>query len=440
MRSRALSLVTLLTILVAATVVASCGGSDHEGSVHVIKADGEINPIMKLYIDRALEGAERDHARLAIIELDTPGGFSSSMREIVQRIERAKVPVAVYVSPAGGRAASAGTFITLAGHIAAMAPNTSIGAASAINSDGSDIKGTLGRKVENDAVAFIRGIAELRGRNADWAESAVRDAVAVSQSRAVELHVVDFEAANVDDLLRQATGRTVTLGDGTQLTLTGLDAAPRVNTGMTIWERFLGILSDPTIASLLLTVGFIGILIEMSAPGISIPGITGVICIALAFLGFGVLPVDLVGIALIVIGLGLIGTELFVPHGFLGVGGAIAIVLGGIIAFRGTPADLRPPLALLITLGLVFALIAVGVIAIAFTARRGHRAEDGRRFIGKTGVVRSPLAPEGTILIRGERWQAQLESGTAAIGEKVRVTGADGFRLQVRPEKPAPQP
>ncbi|MCA9823011.1 MAG: nodulation protein NfeD, partial [Dehalococcoidia bacterium] len=308
-------------VAVLGWLLAACSQETEPSAVHIIKTDGTVGPIMERYIDRALDNAEDSSALLAVIVLDTPGGLSSSMRQIVQRIEAADVPVAVYVSPIGSRAASAGTFITMSAHIAAMAPNTSIGAASAINSDGSDIDGTLAKKVENDAVAFIRGIALLRGRNADWAELAVRDAAAVDQDEAVRLNVVDFVANDIDDLLQQSEGRTFDLRPGITATLNGLPTAPRVTTEMTPWERFLGFLADPTVASLLISLGFIAILIEMGNPGLIVPGVAGAIAITLGFLGFGVLPVDTVGLVLIVLGLGMIAVELFVPGGILGIGG-----------------------------------------------------------------------------------------------------------------------
>ena len=203
-----------LSLVLLGTLAAACGGSTQPaGQIHVLTWDGIVNPVMERYIDRGIDSAERSHASVIVIKLDTPGGLDSAMRDIIQRMEASTVPVIVYVSPSGGRAASAGTFITMAAQVAAMAPNTTIGAAAAINSDGSDIKGTLGKKIENDAVAYIRGIAELRGRNADWAEQAVREAVAVTQTQAVELDVVDFEAANLDDVLKQSDGRSVQVAD-----------------------------------------------------------------------------------------------------------------------------------------------------------------------------------------------------------------------------------
>ena len=422
-------------LLVFTGLVAACAGApDEEGAVHVIKTDGTVGPIMERYLDRALDSAEDTNAKLAVIQLDTPGGLSSSMREIVQRIEASDVPVAVYVYPVGGRAASAGTFITMAGHLAVMAPNTSIGAASAINADGSDIEGTLGRKVENDAVAFIRGIALLRGRNADWAEDAVRDAVAVNQSDAVELNVVDFVANDLDDLLRQAEGMTITLRPGVSATLTGLEDAPRVETEMTIWERFLEIIADPTIASLLISLGFFALVIELGNPGLVLPGVVGVLAISLGFLGFGVLPVDTVGLVLIALGLCLLAVEIFVPGGIIGIVGTVSLILGGIIAFRDTPADLRPPIWLVVLVGSIVALTFAGLSLAVSRVRRLGAKTGTEALVGRVAVVRTSLDPDGYVFVRGERWRAKLETGSANAGDRVRITGAEGLSLRVQKE------
>lgn len=422
-----------LALILAGLAVACSSAEAEEGSVHVIKTDGSVGPIMERYLDRALDDAEDSHARAAVIALDTPGGFDSSMREIVQRIESAEIPVIVYVSPSGSRAASAGTFITMSAHVAAMAPNTSIGAASAINADGSDIEGTLGKKIENDAVAFIRGIALLRGRNADWAEQAVREAVAVDQAEAVRLNVVDFVAADLDDLLRRSEGRTVELRPGVPTTLTGLADAPRVEVEMTLWERFLDIIADPTIASLLITLGILGIIIEMSVPGFGVPGAGGTIALVLGFLGFGVLPVEIAGLVLMAIGLALLVAELFVPGGVLGACGVIALVLGAIIAFRDTPSDLRPPIWLASLLGSIV-IVGFGALTVAtFRARQRELQQGGARLIGQIAVARTALTPHGDIAVGGEGWRAELLGASRAEpGDRVRIVGADRALLHVR--------
>jgi membrane-bound serine protease (ClpP class) len=319
-----------------------------------------------------------------------------------------------------------------------MAPNTSIGAASAINSDGSDIEGTLGKKVENDAVAFIRGIAELRGRNADWAEQAVREAVAANQSEALQLDVVDLLANDRADLLAQLEGRTVEMRPGTSVTLNGLADAPLVETKMTGWEKFLSFIADPTVASLLITLGFFGLVIELAMPGLIIPGTAGVIAVVLGFLGFGLLPVDTVGLVFIALALVFFALELFVPsNGVLGGSGIVALILGGIIAFRDTPAEFRPPTWLLLVLAFFITGLFVTLVASIARVKHASSAMGTGALIGKVAVVRSPLTPEGYVFIQGERWRAEMDRGTAQEGDRVRIIGAEGFRLRVRKEEKA---
>lgn len=423
--------VASLCIVIGVALLAACSSDTQEGAVHVLHTDGDVGPIMERYIDRGIDRAEANNARLVVIELDTPGGYSESMRKIVQRIEASDVPVAVYVSPAGARAASAGTFITMAAHVAAMAPNTSIGAASAINSDGSDIAGTLGRKVENDAVAMIRGIADLRGRNADWAESAVRDAVAIGDDEAVQLNVVDFRANDFDDLLRQAEGRTFDLKPGMEVTLRGLPDAPVVRTDMTPWEHILDFVANPTVASILIAIGFFAILAEVMSPGLVVPGAVGAISLTLGFLGYGVLPVDTTGIVLIGIGLALLALEIFLPGGILGVLGLVALFFGGMIAFRDAPPGTRPPLLIVIPLAIVLAAMFLSMGMAVSRVRKLNAKSGTQALVGKTATVRTPLTPEGFVFVQGERWRAGLANGIAQEGDQVRIVGAEGFTLRV---------
>lgn len=419
-----------------AMLAAACGGRPvPKDAVHVLDASGDVGPSMDTYIGRAIRDAETSQAKLVVIELDTPGGDLDSMRSIVQKIEASTVPVAVYVSPAGARAASAGTFITMAANIAAMAPSTNIGAASPINSNGSDIGGTLGTKVMNDAVAFIRSIADLRGRNADWAEQAVRNAVAVNSAEAVTLHVVDFQAASFDDLLKQSNGRTVTVGNGSKVTLTNLEDAPVVHTDKSAWEQFVDVISNPSLASILITLGFIGLIIEMSHPGLIAPGTLGAIAMVLGFLGLGELPVNGAGLALIGLGLLFLAIDLFVASGVLGATGVLAMIIGAFVAFRGAPSGARPSTVLLVVLG----LFAVGlVVSLATTVMkvRNRAAPMGTHALeGHIAIARTVLAPEGYVFVQGERWRAALDHGTAQVGDRVRIVGADGFRLRVTKEE-----
>lgn len=428
----------LPALMLAIGIAAACGGSERErGAVYLLRIDGGIGPITERYLDRAMGEAEESGARLIVIGMDTPGGFSSSMREIVQRIEAADVPVAVYVSPWGARAASAGTFITMAAHVAVMAPNTSIGAASAVNADGSDIEGDLGRKVENDSVSFIRGIAELRGRNADWAERAVRRSISATQTEAVELNVVDFAASDLDELLERIEGSTVELRPGATVTLTGLPEAERVNANMTIWERVLEVLANPTLATILISVGTLGLIFELSNPGLVLPGTVGVLAIIVGFLAFGALPVETAGLLLIGAALFFFALELFVPSGgILAGGGLVALVLGAIIAFRDTPTEFQPNRILVGVLGVLLATVFVSM-AVGLARMRKMRSVTGTEaLVGRMAVARTPLAPDGLVFIEGERWRAVLEDGgDASEGERVRVVSASGLRLLVRKEK-----
>ena len=428
----------LPALMLAIGIAAACGGTERTaGAVYLLRIDGGIGPITERYLDRAMGEAEESGARLIVIGMDTPGGFSSSMREIVQRIEAADVPVAVYVSPWGARAASAGTFITMAAHVAVMAPNTSIGAASAVNADGSDIEGDLGRKVENDSVSFIRGIAELRGRNADWAERAVRRSVSATQTEAVELNVVDFSASDLDELLERIEGSTVTLRPGATVTLTGLPEAERVTADMTIWERVLEVLANPTLATILISVGTLGLIFELSNPGLVLPGTVGVLAIIVGFLAFGALPVETAGLLLIGAALFFFALELFVPSGgILAGGGLVALVLGAIIAFRDTPTEFQPNRILVGVLGVLLATVFVSM-AVGLARMRKMRSVTGTEaLVGRMAVARTPLAPDGLVFIEGERWRAVLEDGgDVSEGERVRVVSASGLRLLVRKEK-----
>lgn len=318
---------TALALLLIA-MLTGCAGEAEPGSVHVVTASGTVGDAMERYVDRALTQAEDDRAAAVLLRVDTPGGEIGAMKGIAGRIERAQVPVITWVGPTGAEAASAGTFIAMAGHIAAMAPNTTIGAAAPVGGNGQDLTGTLGKKVENDTVAFARGVAELRGRNADWAERAVRDAVSATPADAVEQGVVDLVAPTMSELLAAVQGRPVTLLNGLIVTLDVVDA-PRVDNGPNLYERLLRIINNPLIVSLLLIAGIVGIGAEMFLPGTFVPITVGVIALLLAFLGLGTLLPGEAAVALVLVGIALFAMEFFVPSGgVLGAGAAIAIVIG----------------------------------------------------------------------------------------------------------------
>jgi membrane-bound serine protease (ClpP class) len=435
--NRARRAVLGLTLIVLGTIAAACGGSNitEPGYVHVLTWDGIVNPVMERYIDRGVNAAERSNAAAVVIKLDTPGGLDSSMRDIVQRMQASTVPVIVWVSPSGGRAASAGTFITMAGQVAAMAPSTSIGAASAINSDGSDIEGTLGKKIENDAVAFIRGIAELRGRNADWAEQAVREAVAVNQTEAVRLNVVDFVAQSLDDLLRQADGRVVQVPDTngalTSLTL-GTAGVPVHENGTTILEELLYVIADPNIAFLLLSLGGLALLFEIFHPS-GITGVFGAIALVLAFFALGSLPTNWAGVALITLGFVLIGVEVLAPgFGAFGIAGIIALGLGGLILSSSSEPGFQVSRWLVVGLTAVIGVLTLGFLALLVKSRRMPAFTGRESLIGARGVTRGILRPDGPVLVQGERWEATAEDAPLDEGTAIIVTASTGFHLTVK--------
>ena len=363
------------TLLLAVGALAACTQTSDPGAVHVLTADGVVNGVLHRYIDRGIDRAERDEAAAVVLLVNTPGGEIGAMRDIVGRIETAEVPVVTFVSPTGAMAASAGTFIVMSGHVAAMAPSTTIGAATPVTATGGDVEGALGRKVEADIAAFARGVAELHGRNAEWAERAVRQAVSASSEEAVELNVVDLQAPALPALLAAVDGRSVTLLSGAELTL-DVASAELVFNDRNIYERVLGIVSDPLVVSILILIGLGGLAIEFLNPGMYLPGILGVTATIASFLGVGTLLPGEAAIAFIVFGIALIAAEWFIPtSGVLGTGGAVAVVLGlSILVGQGTTElDLRSLLMFV-----VLATLAIGLLVGAGMMLIARRYASGR--------------------------------------------------------------
>lgn len=430
-------LAIIASILLAGLAVSCSRTIDERDAIHVLTADAQVNPVLERYIDRGIDEAERTDARAVVIRLDTPGGLVTSMEGIVQRIQSSEVPVIVYVSPSGGKAASAGTFITMSAHVAAMAPGTRIGAAHPVAGTGGDIEGDLGRKVENDAAAYARSIAEKRGRNADWAEDAVRRSVSASTSEAVDLNIVDFAAEDLDDLLRQAEGRQVEV-NGATVTLAGLADGERVSNDMTRAERLLLILSDPNIAFLLLSLGGLALLIELLQPGIGVAGIFGTIALILAFFALGTLPVNWAGVALILLAFALFAGEIFAPgFGAFGLGGAIALIAGGLLLTSSDDPEFQVSRWLVIGTGVVVAAFFLMVATAILRMRRMPAHLGPQAMIGQTVKTRSYLDPDGFVFVRGERWKATAEDPPIAEGEPVVITDVTGLKLTVRREPPA---
>jgi len=431
-KSMRLSVACLL--LAAGVAALSCGNPVHKDqAINVITVDGLINPVMARYVERGISNAESAHAVAIVVRVDTPGGLEQSMRDIVQSIEGSDVPVITYVSPTGGRAASAGAFIVMAGNVAAMSPNTTIGAAHPVDITGGDITGTLGDKATNEAAEYIRGIAILRGRNADWAEQTVRQSVAANQDEALSLNAVDLVADSLDDLLTKVNGRSVPLTSGGQMTLQTKDV-PVVTNGMTLIERFLLIISDPNIAFILLSLGSLGLFIELFHPGIFFPGVFGAIALILAFFSLGTLPVNWAGVFFIVLAFVLFAAEIVVSgFGALGIGGVICLILGGLLLTSTSNPQFQVSRWLVFGLAAVVALFMFSIVASIIRARRLPATLGTYTLIGKRAVARTPLDPTGLVFINGERWSARSTGGRVEQGETVEITGAEGIKLTVRP-------
>lgn len=408
--------------------------------VVVLPTTGEVDPTMADYLRSSISQAETDGAAAVVIKLNTPGGRLDSMNDIVGILLEAKVPIIVWVAPAGGFAASAGTFITLAGNIALMAPGTSIGAASPISGDGTDIPGTLGEKVKNDAIAKVTAIAQARGRNVDWAVSTVRDARSSSAQEAVSLHAVDGIAATLDEVLAFANGKTVKVG-GQDVTL-NLTGATTTERGLNPLVTFFRILADPTIVGLLFTIGSAGIIAELWAPNF-VTGIIGGLAILLALILGGTLPLNIGGLALLLFGMVLFGLEVTVTsHGLLGLGGVVCVALG-LSALFTTPADPFAPAAQVAPLLIAVVSITGAVFAIligfgAISSRRiGHGGPVvvGQAAVGALGIVKSPLSPVGSVVAGGEEWTARTaDGGPLERGARVKVVKVDGLTLTVEPD------
>ena len=408
--------------------------------VRLIEVDGAITPVMANYVHRGIREAERAGDQAVVIRLNTPGGLSSAMDDIIQDILASEVPVIVYVAPSGARAASAGVYITYAAHVAAMAPATNIGSASPVllGQDGQPAQTdeTMQQKVVNDAVAKIRGLAELRGRNADWAEQAVREAVNITADQALQLGVIDVVAPSLDALLDTVDGRPVTTMAG-EVTLQTRDAEI-VPVDMNLVEQFFQILSDPNVAYILLSLGLLGIFLELANPGAVLPGVVGGIFLLLGLFALGNLDVNWAGVLLMAFGFILFIADLYLPtHGVLTVGGIISFALGSFLLMQSPISPVfQISRAVILT---VTALVAISFLAVITLVARAHarRPVTGKEgLIGTVGVVRRALEPEGMVFVEGELWRARSNAGRIPEGQLVRVVGLEGLRLTVVPVAP----
>jgi membrane-bound serine protease (ClpP class) len=419
-------------VLVFASLLSPVASAQAGRQVLVMEVTGPVTPVMLSYIERGIREAEGRGSEALVIQLNTPGGDVDLTKKIIQAIVASEVPVVVYVTPRGAYAASAGTFITLAGHVAAMSPNTSIGAASPVSSQGQDIPETLKSKIVNILQADIEGLATRRGEKAvEWARQAVSEAKAATAEEALNLGVIDFIATDVPDLLRQMDGFQVTI-HGQEVTLNTKDAAI-VELPMTAIERFLHTITNPNIAFILMTLGINGILFELASPGGYAAGVVGVICLLLAFYALGVLDVNYTGLLFIALAFILFVVDIKAPtHGVLTLGGIASFVLGSLILFNSPVYRVSRNLVFSVALatGAFFAFIVTKAVAI----QRRIATTGAEAMVGALAIARTDLSPTGTVFLKGEWWKAEAEDPPVKAGEQVRVKSVEGFRLRVKRE------
>jgi membrane-bound serine protease (ClpP class) len=425
----------MLRMVVAGAVLASlalagAGPARAAQPVAVIDIDGAITPVTARLLTAAVERAQAERAQALVVQLNTPGGLERSMRTMAQTILNAEIPIIVYVAPTGARAASAGVFITMAAHVAAMAPATNIGAAHPVAASGGEMGKEMSKKVANDAAAFARSLAAERGRNVEWAEKAVRASVSVTEREAVKLKVVDLVADNLQDLLAKVDGRTVKTARGVVTLETRNAELKRIEVGFR--DRFLALITDPNIAYILMMVGMLGIFFELQNPGVVLPGVIGGISLILAFFAFQSLPINWAGVLLILFGVSLLIAEIKIAsHGVLTIGGVIAMVLGSFMLYEAPELGFRVSWTVIIpTVGAIAGLIAWAVSA-GLRAMMKPSVTGPESMVGRLAVARSALGPDGQVQVDGEIWRAVADGGAILAGEKVRVTAVDGLTLKV---------
>lgn len=423
---RGIRLVSAAFLLLALVAGGASAASTNE--VVSLDLDGVVDPLQATYLTNSIEDAEQEGVAAVLVTIDTPGGLDSSMREIIQAILNSDLPVLCYVSPAGARAASAGAFILLSCDIAAMAPGTNVGAASPVGVSGAIEQ----EKAFNDAAAFIRSLAEQKDRNPDWAESAVREAASATAEEALELGVIDSIQPSTGALLADADGETIEKNEQT-LVIETADAAV-VERDMGFGYRLLHGLLSPDLAFLFFYLGIGLIILEVIHPGVSVPGILGALSLVAAFIGFGMLPVQLAGIILLLASAGLFLLELKNPGvGVPGIGAVITLIVGGLLLFDPSVPGVGVSLWLILPVAALMAGFFMLVAPAALRARRLPVVSGVDRLIGTEGVVASDLKPSGTVHVGSELWSAESISGEVKEGERIRVVSVDGLRLKVEP-------
>lgn len=415
----------VLAIGLSLTLSASTGAA----TVHVMAINGAIGPVTAMQIEDAIERAEDENSEALIIEIDTPGGLVSTTHEITQSILNANVPIVTFVSPSGASATSAGVFILVSGHFAVMSPGTNAGAAHPVTIEGK-MDSVMSGKATNDAAANIKAIAQRRGRNAAWVERAVRESASITSQEAVDSNVVDFIAADLDDLLDSLQGRVTALPRGEDTLETATANVERIEA--TWREKLLSVISNPNIAYILMSIGWIGILMELYNPGSIFPGVIGAISLILGFYSLQTLPINYAGLALIVVAIILFVLELkIISHGLLTVGGAIAMVMGSVMLIDSPDPSVKISLVVILAVvGTVVAFFIFGV-ALALKARLAKPVTGSEGLIGQIGTASDGFERTGMIFVAGEYWQAESESPVLA-GSRVEVIAKTGMRLTVK--------
>lgn len=399
-----------------------------KGDIYIVKVADAISPGTAEFIKNSIEKAEAEEAACIIIELDTPGGLAESMRLIIQDILGSQVPVVVYVSPAGARAASAGVMITMAADVAAMAPSTNIGAAHPVGAGGKDISGKMSEKVINDMVAHAKSVAEERGRNKEWVEQAIRESVSVTETEALKENIIDLIAKDTDDLIQQLKGRKIK-GKG----VITLDNAEKVIVKPSLRTKILKTISNPNIAYILLMIGFAGLYFELSHPGAIFPGVIGGIALVLAFFALQTLPVNYAGILLIILAIIFFIMEMKISsYGLLSVAGIVSLLLGSLMMFKDTGPDMRLSLKVLLPTIILISGFFVFVAGLVFRAQMAKPTTGTKGLVGEIGMVKKALTPEGKVFVHGELWNAKAEKAIDE-GAKVRVVNVVNLMLEVEP-------